>query len=64
MLIRIITWSSITALLLAALWPSAPDYRIVLAALVLWAGAILLLKPKARPSIASIIDSTPRSDSL
>ena len=64
MLTRIMKWSSIAALLLAVLWPSSADYRIVLAALVLWAGAILLLKPKSRLSIASITDSTPRSDSL
>ena len=64
MLPKIMKWSSIAALVLAVLWPSSADYRIVAAVFVLWATTILLLKPKSRLSIASITDSIPRSESL
>jgi hypothetical protein len=41
---KIVKWVSVAALLLllAVLWRSSPDYRTVLAAFVVWAGAIVV----------------------
>lgn len=64
---KILKWSFGVALLvlsLIMLWRPSVDFRTVLGALVVWAIAIIALKPKARPSIASITDRTPGSESL
>lgn len=65
---KIVEWGSITGLsallLLAVLWRFSTGPLTVLAALVVWAVAIVVLKPKARLSLASITDPTPRSGSL
>lgn len=65
---KIVKWVSIltlSALLpLAVVWRFSTDYRTVLAALVLWAVAIVVMRPKPRLSLASITDQTPRSGSL
>lgn len=65
---KIMKWGSIivlSALLpLAVLWRFSTDSLAALAAFVVWAVAIVVLKPKRRLSLASIIDPTPGSESL
>ncbi len=64
---KILKWSlgvALLALSLIALLRPSVDYRTILGALVVWAIAIIALKPRARPSIASITDRTPGSESL
>ena len=65
---KIVRWGSVVALsallLLTGVLRSPPDYRTLLAALVVWAVVIVLLKPKSRLSIASITDENHRSGSL
>ena len=65
---KIVKWSSIAAfsalLILAGLWRPSTDSRAVLAGLVIWAAAIVVLRQKPRLSIASITEPNRRSDSL
>jgi hypothetical protein len=56
--------AAVLALVWFALWRPSIDYRMILGALVVWVIAIFALKPRARPSIASITDRTPGSQSL
>jgi hypothetical protein len=52
------------SLFLFALLRPFVTYRAMLGALVIWAIAIYVLRPRARPSIPSITDRTPGSQSL
>ena len=64
----ILKWVSVVALslllLLTGVWRSPVDYRTLLAALVVWAIVIVILKPRPRLSIASITEENPKSRSL
>ncbi len=64
---KMLKWSLglvLLALSLIALLRPSVDYLTILGALVIWAIAIIALKPRARASITSITDRTPGSESL
>lgn len=65
---KIVRWGSIATLsvllLLAGLWRPSTDYRALLAGLVIWAIAIVVLWQKPRLSILSITEQNRRSESL
>ncbi len=68
MSMRIVKWGSIAVisalLLVAPIWRPSTDYRTLLAGVVIWAAAIVVLRPKPRLSVLSITEQNRRPESL
>ncbi len=68
MSMKIVKWGSIAVfsvlLLLAGLWRPSTDYLTLLAGLVIWAVAIVVLRQKPRLSVLSITEQNRRPESL